>query len=299
MNLKCLFLFSTAILFLNLCSCTKEYSFEKAGGELQDSLGKCSPIIVSGTYHKGRSLTADSFYINVHVDVTKTGAYSISTNLVNGFQFSDSGTFNSNGIHIVKLRPIGQPINDTLSSFDCYFDHSICSFSIDVKDSTAIQAGPTELLLNSWEFTDSTDWSYHHGPIDPASTWLAITPTSNYLNIMGWPGTSFGFNPDTIFSIELYLPHPSIDTGTYIISSGKGDDNSFVYANNKLTYPFFFYYESNPYRTPEFIFKLISYDSQQRLLKGSFRGVSHRREAYSDYAGNDHLISGSFYIKVN
>jgi hypothetical protein len=279
------------------CSCTKEYSFEKAAGTLKDSLDQCSPIHVSGTYHMERLLAPDSFYVTVTVNVTKPGAYTIKTDKQNGFQFSASGNFNSTGLQNVQLRPTGQAIRDTLTVFHCSFDSSECIFSIEVKDNSI----PVPAMeLNTWWFIDSTEQSYHHGRIDPISTWFSTTPVWNYLNIIGWPQKGGGITMDTLFLIALYLPHPVIETGTYTISSGISSDQFFGYANNNgVQWQYFYYYVSGPYQTPDFVFKLISYDSGQKILKGSFRGVSRHRAEYSDYVGRDHIIYGAFYIQLN
>src|SRR5438045_9741083 len=86
------------VLFVLLCSCKREYSYEQSSGSLKDSLANCNPIEIFGYYRKGGSLASDSFFINVEVNVTKTGFYKISTNVINGFSFAATGTMQNTGL---------------------------------------------------------------------------------------------------------------------------------------------------------------------------------------------------------
>ena len=290
-----------------ICSCQKEYSYESAAGSLRDSTGDCNPIEISGYYRKGASLASDSFFVNIEVNITKTGAYTISTDLVNGFSFAAAGNFQNKGIQNVRLKAQGMPLSDTLSVFNCSFDNSICTFSIRVKTDSIVApviVAPRDTMeLNTWYFTDGTDGTFHRGIIDELSTWLKISGDKNYLNIMGWPGTHTASNMDTLFLIELYLPRLQIDTGTYPITTGIQGSNNFGYANNKYlvsvqTQSFFYFYRSTEYNNTDFIFRIISYDPVQRLVLGSFEGSSQRRKEYSDYVGQVHQIQGKFYFKL-
>jgi hypothetical protein len=182
------------------------------------------------------------------------------------------------------------------------------SFDMDdagaVRDSIPAGTPPQGAALNSWQFTDHTNGSFHSGIIDTANCWFEVNASWNYLNITGWPGNSVLINKDTLFLISLYLPNTVIDTGTYHITSGAGADHSFGYANNKYTgdngaNQIFCYYLSTCLIATDFRFRVISYDIQQKIIKGSFSGISRRRQNYADYLGTDHGISGSFYFQLN
>lgn len=284
-------------------SCSREYSFEKAAGTLKDSQDICHPVEISGHYQKGKSLAADSFYVTVEVNVTKIGAYLIQTDVSNGFSFGTSGIFTKKGLQKVKLKADGNPLSNIPTSFYCFFDSSICSFNITVSEISVPPVLPPAadtMAINTWWFRDSTDKTFHHGIIDPLSTWLKTGPNGNYLNIMGWPSVSTGFTYDTLFNVAMYLPNPSIDTGTYSISSGVGADHVFLYANNTGNgqFSFFYYYHSTKYTTPDFIFRILSYDSQTKTFKGTINGTSDRRKDYSNGTTAPHKISGMFYVKL-
>lgn len=79
------------ILFAIALGCQKELSFESdiAKGTLKDSIGICFPQTLHGTFYNGITPGgADTAYIEVKVNVTKTGSYSILTDMQNGFGFA-------------------------------------------------------------------------------------------------------------------------------------------------------------------------------------------------------------------
>lgn len=280
-------------------------SLERAAGSLKDSIELCRPVEIKGSYSKGKSVNAAEFYVTVEVNVTKVGLYKIATDLVNGFSFADSGIFKNKGLQKIQLKATGVPLVNTPTIFNCFFDTSYCAFVVDVTDlpTTPPVANADTLELNSWRFFDSTDYTFHHGKIDRTSTWFTIKPGENYLNIIGWPSTSLGITKDTLFIIEMFFPQPSIDTGTYTISSGVGTAHSFAYSNNKEIpgvggNSYFFYYRSTMYTTPAFHFRILSYDPVLKRVKGSFEGSSKRRKEYSDYVGALHQIKGEFYFEL-
>jgi hypothetical protein len=299
------------IVLIAVTSCKKEYSYEGAAGSLRDGFNNCNPIEVSGYYRKGVSLTSDSFFVTVEVNITKTGAYHINTDLNNGFQFNSSGNFQNKGIQKVMLKAKGMPLKDTLSIFNCSFDTSVCTFSIKVKTDSIVlpvtvppSAAPVDTLgINSWSFNDLTDRSFYRGIIDPVTNWSIVSPTEHFLNIVGWPGTPGNNNRDTIFSIQLFLASSQIETGTYLITEGYKGDNFFGYANN--TYlpnagaeSFFYYYRSTARANKDFTFYILSYDSTQQIVSGAFKGSSQYREKYTDHAGTVHQVQGKFYFKL-
>lgn len=294
---------STIAVFFCLGSCQKEINFEDSTGSLQNNAGQCSPIIVSGTYYKEKPLQADSFYISVEVNITRAGPYTIKTNNSNGFMFSATGNFTTTGIQKVKLRPQGKPLKDTLTVFNCFYGNSACGFTIKVKDSLNPNPQPADLAINTWQFTDNDNGSFHYGIIDTTDTQLD-TNLWNYFKITGWP---IGFNTvthDTMFLIALFLPRPLIETGTYNISSGIGGEHFMGFGNRTLVPPYgsnqnFCYYIATPSIAPGFTINIISYDSSKKLVKGSFNGTLLRRANITDYGGTSHTISGSFYCRLN
>ncbi len=71
--------------------------------------GTCTNFDGSGNYIVGTPLSA-AHTITIHVNVTATGAYNISTPVVNGVTFSGAGTFNTTGPQTLLLQGAGTPI---------------------------------------------------------------------------------------------------------------------------------------------------------------------------------------------
>src|SRR5436190_3792217 len=121
-----------------LMSCEKEYSYERgvsnlSSGSLQSgTTGDCLGSLVAGTYKPGVSL-ADSNHVDVKVDVTTIGSYTISTDTINGFYFSAAGLFTATGENTVQLQGNGKPQTVGTNIFIVTYDSTICTFSINVS----------------------------------------------------------------------------------------------------------------------------------------------------------------------
>lgn len=146
------------ISLLIIFSCSKELSFEDyaAEGTLKDSTGICFSSIVHGTFYNGVIAGSDTAYIEVKVNVQKTGNYKISTDVQNGLQFADYGVFEKLGLTTIKLKPAGQALTHTSTTFNIVFDTSICSVTMNILDSALLnqQVVTDTLQLNNWQFTD-------------------------------------------------------------------------------------------------------------------------------------------------
>ncbi|KFF22186.1 hypothetical protein [Chryseobacterium sp. JM1] len=70
----------------------------------------CSNTKVMGTYVKGRDLTTSN-YLNISVNVTKIGNYTISGTTINGYNFYGTGTFLNTGVQTIQIGGQGTPQN--------------------------------------------------------------------------------------------------------------------------------------------------------------------------------------------
>ena len=118
------------MIFLGFNSCKKEYSAEStdtpASGSLQkDITSECLPKTIKGTYVAGKSLT-DSNFIEVQINVTNAGAYSIVTDTLNGYAFKGTGFINDAGLKTVRLMGTGTPLTAGNNLFVVSFDTSFC-----------------------------------------------------------------------------------------------------------------------------------------------------------------------------
>lgn len=120
---------------------------------LQGSPNSCIIDTVIGGYIKGVAADTSS-HVNIEVDVTTPGVYSINTNTVNGYSFSGSGTFSSTGIQTVSLVASGTPVNAGADVFTVNAGSTTCTFSITVL--TAVTATNNDLF----PLTMSSFWNY-------------------------------------------------------------------------------------------------------------------------------------------
>lgn len=89
-----------------MSSCTNKFVYvSKAAVEYTLN---CSTINVLGDYYVGKELTADNT-MTLEVNVSATGYWNISTNTVNGYSFSGSGTFTTPGVQVIELVGTGKP----------------------------------------------------------------------------------------------------------------------------------------------------------------------------------------------
>ena len=121
------------LLTVFVMSCKKEYSYEKgvfnpSSGSLQSgTTGDCLGSVVGGTYKADISL-ADSNYVDVKVDVTTAGSYTISTDTINGFYFSGAGSFTATGENTVRLQGNGKPQTVGTNIFTVTYDSTHAHF---------------------------------------------------------------------------------------------------------------------------------------------------------------------------
>jgi hypothetical protein len=103
----------------------------------------CNGTTVSGSYVTGTALTTSN-KVDVEVNVATAGAYTITSNTVNGMTFSKSGVFTGTGIQTVTLNGSGTPVspgtnNFTVGAANCPFNVTVtaptspCSGLVDGK----------------------------------------------------------------------------------------------------------------------------------------------------------------------
>jgi hypothetical protein len=139
---------SCLVLFL---SCQKETSFEgdntpAEGSLLSDVNGDCTPKTVNGTYVAGTALVASVNTITCDVNVTKKGPYLITTDTINGYFFSATGTFTSLGNNTVTLRGNGTPFSAGVNNFIVSFDSTFCDIQVTVQGSGGGGGGGTNAV---------------------------------------------------------------------------------------------------------------------------------------------------------
>jgi len=130
---------------------------------LQGSPNSCIIDTVIGGYIKGVAADTSSHVI-IAVSVTTPGAYSVTTDIVNGYSFSSAGTFSSAGIQTISLVASGTPVNAGTDVFTVTAGSSTCTFSITVL--TAVTATNNDLFpLTMSSFWDYDDLYYNGSKI--------------------------------------------------------------------------------------------------------------------------------------
>ena len=74
----------------------------------------------------------DSNTIDVAIKVASKGQWTMSTGIVEGFQFSGTGYFTSTGNQTIKLKGSGTPLASGQFPFPLKTDSSNCSFLVSV-----------------------------------------------------------------------------------------------------------------------------------------------------------------------
>ena len=131
---KLVIIFCSVALFL-ITTCTKEYSYEGGPPATFTLIGapdECTEFTVNGNYFTGTA-TDQNNTVQVNVDVSSAGHYSLVTNAADGISFSASGTFTDTGFQPVVLQCTGTP--DSVGTFTFTIPGATgCYFSVTVID---------------------------------------------------------------------------------------------------------------------------------------------------------------------
>jgi hypothetical protein len=216
MKKRFLFLFLiSGLVFVN--SCQKENSLENGNGPSEGTLqddgsGDCLPKTVNGAYVVGSALAGTINYIEVEVDVTTVGNYTIYTDTVNGMYFRASGVFTTTGLSTVRLKGFGTPAGVGITNFVVTYGTSACTISVTTVASLAVFTldGAPGACMNA----------------TPAGTYAAgtILNASNTVTIQVTVTTAGGYNIATVVSNGItFSGFGTLALGTQtIILTGAG-----------------------------------------------------------------------------
>jgi hypothetical protein len=110
--------------------CSGIYDDGKAIYSFVQNNGNCTGAVVNGAYLKATELN-NANTVDIKLDVSKTGTYSISTDTINGFYFLVNKNFTSTGLQTVILNGKGKPIAAGEYTFTTS-KTSGCSFTVRV-----------------------------------------------------------------------------------------------------------------------------------------------------------------------
>lgn len=138
----------------------------------------CTTPIFNGAYTANLAMNGSNT-VQLAANVTGTGAYSITTDTVNGVWFSASGNFSAAGAAIFTVGGNGIPINQGTFTYTLRWGTNTCTFQI---------AYSPALSNDYYPRTANSSWSYENDddPLDSVYV-TAITPTltanANVFNI--------------------------------------------------------------------------------------------------------------------
>jgi len=251
-----LFYFLLGVILL-INSCQKEYSFEGdrtvmpgaslAAFTLNGAPNGCMGASVAGTYVLGATLT-DSNTVTIKVNVTKPGAYSVSSTPVNGITFSSSGNFASTGTQTITLSGGGTPVAAGSFTIPVSFGSSGCSFNTEVRDTST----------SNWQFNVGTE--IYKGHTDDAILNSNVGLTT--LIIKGPHNNGTGF-----LRIMLHNTSGAISTGIYSGITPIGKFVTYSYTDAGI----FSWIGAPPIGTTLSV-NLTVYDTVTHIAEGTFSG---------------------------
>ena len=122
-------LFAT-IFLLTACTKNTDPGGESAGTLQTTASGNCTPATVHGLFKADSVLNSEN-YVDVLVNVSAGGSFTIKSDSVNGYSFKKTGTISA-GLNTVRLYASGKPIATGVNYFTIFYGSSVCNFSITV-----------------------------------------------------------------------------------------------------------------------------------------------------------------------
>ena len=232
---------ASIVIFITLCfSCQKEIYFDKtvtpiinhpASYTLAGAPGTCMSDTLTGNYIKGVAMDTGN-YIKIAVEVTVAGSYAVSTDTVNGYHFSATGTFTNTGVQTVRLASTGTPLNAGTNAFAVSAGLSSCGFSVTVL--SPVVTTNVDLL----PLTANNYWVYDESASPGTSIRRTIRDTISYngklYKIMGEQGNPVG-NVDFYYRKNGadYFEYGEVDkyTGAVRYKTPRYDDLPFLKEN--------------------------------------------------------------------
>lgn len=170
-------------------------SIGKASYSFPGAPGNCLNATISGDYIKNIGVDTSN-YVTINVNVTATGAYSITTNPLNGYFFSAVGAFTNIGPQTVKLIASGIPNAAGIDQFTVQDSVLSCKFPVTV-------VGPISVTnADYFPLTKGSFWNFSHSEYPLDSLKRVINDTANKLG--NQYTTAYELVPPTGI-VELYF----------------------------------------------------------------------------------------------
>jgi hypothetical protein len=186
---------------------------------LSSSSGQCANFSIGGNYEAGKALGADA-RLDVTVNVTKVGDWTLLSNTQNGYMFIGAGTFTATGLQMITLQGVGSPVAAGLNTFTV----KTCSVQIPVIPATSGGG-------------DATDYHYTIA-INGTTYQQFVVMNDDY--VAGSSLSSSGSDANLTASIEYLIPgQSSVPKGKTTFSVSKGTLHDY-YNISDATFKAFF-----------------------------------------------------------
>lgn len=144
----------------------------EAAFTLEGSGSNCSDAVVSGIYTEGTPLNQTN-KVDLKVNVTQPGAYTIATTSVNGITFSGSGVLTGTGVKTITLTAAGTPTTAGDNVISISAGTSSCTFTVTVTPVS---------LYDYFPRTANSNWSYQINDNPNDSLLVIATPQTLLAN---------------------------------------------------------------------------------------------------------------------
>jgi hypothetical protein len=228
---------------------------------LQTSGTICMNSVVTGDYKKAVALTSSN-KVDIQVNVTTVGSYSISTAATNGMTFSASGVFTNIGIQTVSLRGSGTPVNEGSIVIPVTVGNSTCSFTVAVTNGTTNP--PTGIYF--WKFT--AGGKVHQGTIDGDGSLEAVSPAPGFtFTTVTFSGISN--SADTSLALAIADLDNTINVNETYVSTSTTSNSAAI----ELDYGGVIYQADPQTAGATLTAKVTTHNTSTKVMGGTFSGT--------------------------
>jgi hypothetical protein len=168
-----LILLASGVLF---SSCQKELTGETGiatGTLVKDAAGDCTAL-VSGAYKKDTTLNASN-YVDIQVNITEIGTYTITTDTLNGYYFRAEGAVALTGLNSIRLIGVGKPLAAGTDVFTVKFAGTICDINVNVtSNGGGITASVFTLGSTAGACTSNPSGTYAQNLVTSAANTVSV-----------------------------------------------------------------------------------------------------------------------------
>lgn len=259
----------------SLCSFSVPVSNNVVNYSITGSAASCSNATIQGSYKLGEAL---SFLnkVTLQVNVIDIGSYSITTDKINGIEFSASGNFTITGVQTVVLQGYGTPTVKGSNTIPVTAGSSNCSFNVIVSEN--IDPSSLNRLDSAWQFNQGE--KNYRGYFDGATTHMLHDTT--VLTLVGLTPAQ-----DKALAIVVYFSaSATIKTGVYKSPVAS----SFLFFDRAGNTIFTSHTNANVQSTVVIAY----YDHVTKVVEGTFSGtvLNGQNQAVP-------IVGGKFKAKLN